>query len=513
MSALKRSVSNIQKKADRLLLLFLSIILPIRAYCATYGGILGHIFSGDSWCYLSNALNFAGYPTPYEVIRAPLYPFIVSILIRIGADLWAALLVNIIADLTLIISTYLLVSELYNKEIALISTVLVSSNWHLWWYSQYILIEIPVLALTFMTFYFFLTGLKRGDHRRIWIAGVLWGLSFLMKYTSLLIGAVFLFYLLVTRRLSWIKERNIWIGIAATSAVFGVWSLYNWVRWNNPIHSIIYQLQYFPHRSWYGMGEQRDYPSPFYLGKIGPILIDASYLAYTPYSISLPVTILSAIEVFSIFKKKRLNKSNMFVLFWFATWFFSFSCLMSLKDVRYLVFMTPPLLVLAAKRLIAVKDKNKKIFVFLLLLAIISTNNDRPVPFIDFQNRMPYLVLSESFPYLQYRPLRPVIQRILEEASTSYIEPEIVDLCKYIRERSSNSDAILVIPPESQPIISTLTRRRVLRWEEGHIDSSVKFVILWKKTDISEYQQIRDQMELVKRGTSYVLYENPQSTA
>lgn len=185
-----------------------------------YSGVTGYLFLG---AYI------AGYPVAqtYSSHTAFLYPYLISILFRLGSDVRAILILNEISNIITGGLVYLLASKMYGKKIGFISMGLMSLNWYYWWYSSSILPDGSSVTLMTAAVLFFYLGFEKGRNYGYLLTLPMITMSFLMRYTPLFMLIVFAIYLLKTKNFKWIKNKHFYAGLLCTLLILIAWGIYS----------------------------------------------------------------------------------------------------------------------------------------------------------------------------------------------------------------------------------------------------------------------------------------------
>lgn len=211
LSSLKDKIINWAKNHYNLtflIILFLTSVVRIYYFVLTkdqpvWWDEADYLNIADS---LSGSLNWNVDP-----LRPILLPLIIVFFNLFGNAAILTHLFIVILSIIAIIFMYLLVGLLFkDKKVALMSSFLLAIFWSFSFYSQRILVDVPVMTLWLVTLFFFFNGYI-GDKRtyNFVIAGIFLGLSFLMKFSSVVLVLLIFVYVLSTERLRLIKNLKI----------------------------------------------------------------------------------------------------------------------------------------------------------------------------------------------------------------------------------------------------------------------------------------------------------------
>jgi 4-amino-4-deoxy-L-arabinose transferase-like glycosyltransferase len=269
----------------------------------------------DAAVYLMNAKWFAGNHVFFEVLRAPLWPLILSIFYRIGMTNQAFFFVfSAIVSAISVYLTYKLATELFGTKTGIASAIaLLVIPLHFYW-SPLIYTEIPASVLVLLSILAMWKGLK--DEGFQYISILLASLAFLMRYPiAPLIPALFLF-LFLQKKLS-TKKFLIMSAIAALPVA--LWLGYNQLNFG-------FALQTFAEGLEWG-----SIPEPL-------------YYYFTALPSALNVIILLTVPGF-IYALKNAKEKRAQLLIIPLILFFVVSCILAHKEPRYLLPFLPVFLI------------------------------------------------------------------------------------------------------------------------------------------------------------------------
>lgn len=163
--------------------------------------------------YMSIAKYWA-FNIPYKIdaARPPLFPFLASLVFRMGlGELTVKFLIVVLPAFLVVLFTYFLIKEMYDEKIALITAFITSVSWIHLFYSQRIMTDSIGLLFGILAFFCFWKGyIKEKGKKYIWLTGVFIALSFLIRLTGILYGAILVVFLFITERFKPLKNKNLW---------------------------------------------------------------------------------------------------------------------------------------------------------------------------------------------------------------------------------------------------------------------------------------------------------------
>jgi len=285
---------------------------------------------------------------PKAGFRPPLLPYTLSILYFLNLDFFVEFLMPIIGALS-VIFVFIIAKKMFNEKIALYSSLFLT------FLPLHVIYSGKILTGVFSTFFIILSvlcfwlGFEKKKNKYKLVFGVFLGLSVLARYTVLWIIPVFPLYLIIkNKNLLFLKDRFAWLAIGLFFLVLSPWFVYGNVEYGNPLGQFFHALRA---ASYWG-GSQ-----PWYF--------------FFQHSLQM-FSVVSIIFLMSLFfivsnKKIRRNSAVLFLLLWFFIFFVSAS-LMSHKEDRFLLQLTPPLVILSAVFLDNTKYKKHIITLVVLLL-------------------------------------------------------------------------------------------------------------------------------------------------
>jgi 4-amino-4-deoxy-L-arabinose transferase-like glycosyltransferase len=327
--------------------------------------------------HYSNYVSTAFYPPLYDLATAVSFQVF-------GTSLFSARLVSAVFSVLSLGVVFELAYTMYNGKTALLTTILLGIMPGYFWLSRQALLEIMLLFFVMVTLLVFFRWIQNKKDKYLVLAGLAVGLGFLTKYQAVVAGVIMVISLvfLVRHQLRRVFSRFILTVVAAVLVVVP-WIVIAYQVYASKIFSQwIYALQVGnPEKSIYS----DRYPSPIFY------LIDIVW----PYNNFHPISIF--IYIFGLaglgFLIWRHNKSDQYIILWFATVFVFFS-LIANKEWRYVLPLFSALAISASvlilflynkidtawKQKVQVKKKTGKIaavlFIILVLGAMAYSIND-----------------------------------------------------------------------------------------------------------------------------------------
>jgi len=303
----------------------------------------------------------------YEDSRPLIWSLMLGFIWKLGLDVvFFGKLFVLLFGIGIIILTYFIAYELFNKKIALLSALLLSFSPTFFLFNSVMFTEIPSTFFVILGLYFLLK-------KHYLLSGLFFGIGFLTRFfqISVIIPIyLFLLYLVYKKKLT---LRNFFSSITLFLILLIPYLILNFILYNNPFHSFILQTWMTTFTGWV-----YHQPLNFYILN----LMDESILI-----------LFSLIGVIFIFKKENTNK--FIIPFVFLLAFIPYNFVLH-KEMRLLLPIFPLLFILTSYGIIKFLDlfrKNKNI-ILLLILTVgmfqiipklkLNDYNDNLVPFYKF---------------------------------------------------------------------------------------------------------------------------------
>ncbi len=316
------------------------------------------IYLWDEAVFLSSAENLNN-PTPYysEIdYRPPLIIILIYLMsLVLNIEIGAQILVSLFFSAA-IIGIFLLSKELFNKKVGIISSILLISAPFIFHWAPKIMNDIPALTLSLFLFYFLFKWKNTGNNIFVILGGIFCGLSFLMRFTSLMFIPLSILLLFFTSNK--FKEKIKSIGYFLLSTILICLPYILWIELTQgDFISLIIKAQKIAAES------------------IPTIINPFFYLWAVFMIVALPCIFgLLIYTLKKIINKDKMSKNEIFLLIWFLSFVVYFS-LTAHKEVRYLLPAIPPLFILSAYGFSKLEKKYFNIIAIItIFLLIISFN-------------------------------------------------------------------------------------------------------------------------------------------
>src|SRR3989344_1636031 len=170
----------------------------------------------DAAEYLSMASNWAfGIPFDFNPQRPILFPLLESFLLNLGmSDLALKFILELIPSTLLILISYLVVKEMYNKRLALLVALFTSVFWLILFNTVRLHADVLLLFFGYLGILFFWKGyVKKEKNYYIWLTGIFIALAFLTKLTAVLFGIIIFIFLIFVDKLKFLKNKHLWLAL------------------------------------------------------------------------------------------------------------------------------------------------------------------------------------------------------------------------------------------------------------------------------------------------------------
>src|SRR3989338_2464385 len=191
--------------------------------------------------YMNMAKDFAGtYSAEWGPGRPVLLPLIWAGMLKLGLGELSLKFIVTLFSIAGIFFTYLIIKDMYDKKTAIITTLLLSVFWMHLFYSARILVDVPSLTMWTVILYFFWKAVNTHQSKYYALTGILIALGTLLRFPTLIIGAVILIYLLATERHKFLLDKNFWIMGAGSIAIIIPYFIWATLKFGNPIYQFVY---------------------------------------------------------------------------------------------------------------------------------------------------------------------------------------------------------------------------------------------------------------------------------
>ncbi len=328
----------------------------------------------DSGEYASYALHWA-FGLPLESInpqRPPLFPLLEAILFKLGFnEITFKFILELIPSTLIILVSYLIVKEMYNKKLALIVALFTSVFWLLIFNTVRLHADVLLILFSYLAVYYFWKGyIKKEKNYYIWLIGVFIALAFMTKLIAGLFGIIFLVYILIIDKFKFLKNKHLWISLILMFLLLLPYFIWQINEFGKPTAFLAGS-----HVTSDPGGITSYKPVGWYILKHIPWMLNTTLLILMFIGILTLYTLFLSLDLV-IKNKNKESYNDLFIFIWILITLIYFIFLERDAEDRWLLPIMLPLLVIAGKGLIFVYDSIKKyekkvaISVFIILILV-----------------------------------------------------------------------------------------------------------------------------------------------
>ena len=361
-------------------ILILAFIIRLWIFFKT----LNQPFWWDEADYLAAAKNWAGVNPNLQDIwyyrRGFLWPLIGSLFFRIGLGEVGMRFLEVLFSTGVVAVSYFIISKMFNKKIALLTSVALSLSWILLFFTGRVLTDIPATFFILLSLLFFWKGyvLKEGN-KFIYLFGLFFGLAMLTRMQSVMLLPPFLLYIFIKERFKMLKNKHLWIAVGIFSLLMLPQFVLYAMHYGNPIEDIA--------SHYLGIGTSLH---PVIAGDSRPLSAAIfNYFTDLPYMLSVPIFITFILGVIYFFGdlfigfdkifKNDLLQTKLFILTWILSLFLlmGYIGINSYVEERYISAALPFLFLISVSAVLFIVEifakqlkLNKKIAFIIIIITL-----------------------------------------------------------------------------------------------------------------------------------------------
>ncbi len=401
----------------------------------------------DEADYLNMAKSWAGmYEWKTSAIRPILFPLIFRFLLFFNLGETSMRILILLSSVFSVFFLYKIGELFFNKRTGLISAFLLAIFWSFTFYTNRLLVDVPVAFLWIITIYFFFAAyFKAKETKHFILPGILLGLAFLMKFSSVVLVPLIFFYLVFTEKTKLFKNIKIYVFYLTSLIVILPYLIWQKIKFGSFI-------AFYTATQGGDVEKAHTFFESFYNQALFSIkILDPSPILNT--SIFLPLLGIFlflgiALVLFRVFvvpelilKKATSQNKGTFIFLWliFGWLFFGWLNYGEYMDERYYFIFYPAMFLFVAfalDRSALFLNKKSKTFSVIFLTLIL---------FIAFASHIPYssnIIKAKSSSFIELRQAGEFIRANTPEDAVIIIGEDYAELT-YYTERRANTDGTL----------------------------------------------------------------------
>lgn len=349
--------------------------------------------------YVTHMWNGTDVIVGESVIRPFLFPFLWSILLRLGAnEIVSRFFLEFIPSIFSVFFVYLIGKELYGKKVGLISAFIFSALWLHLFYTARLLTDSFQLVLLFPSMYFFIKFLKSESNFKLFaISLLLLSFSTLTRYQNGIFFFVYLLLLIPDKKFL-LNKANFWIAGFIGLIPMLVFFISNQIKYGNIFPALLdgtYLATSEKLANPIGWGVLKN------LKMFNPYSSDVLFLIFFFFFILGMLFVLFEILIgYNFMTRERKIKNHLFILLSLFIFYSFFVFYIRSAEDRWLLPTSLPLVILAAIGIVCLFDfvkKYNKYFAIFLVFAILIIGAYSQIKFADS------VIENKQTSYLQIR--------------------------------------------------------------------------------------------------------------
>jgi len=393
--------------------------------------------------YLSAAKDWAfGIPYDFSFVRPALLPFIWAVFYKMGFGEFFFRIIILIFSLAGLVLTYLIGKILFNKYVGVIALVITSFHYLNLFYTARLLTDIPSFTLLLFTVYFFLEFYINKKTNYLYLMGLTFALSILMRFPTGALGGALLLYLLLTEGFRFLRNKKLWASVGVFFIIFIPYAIWYYTTYNKiPIFGA---SAFYTHETLFRQS----------LGFMPTVLMSPGYIFVILLLIGLSMILFNLILGYDLLKKDENLKKQFFILLWIVVIFSYFAFYAGLVEDRYFFYIFPAFFMIIGWVLLKLNDILKKYYKFLGIIVII------------------LLLVIIGYQQLNYA------DKLIKAKADSYIQFKYAG--EYIKQNSNPTDKVIAA---GVPQLSYYSEREIIYPEKEGFekltkDKNVKYLVL-----------------------------------
>jgi len=172
--------------------------------------------------------------------RGFLFPLICTFFFKFGLGEVSIRFFGILLSVGFVFVSYLIIRDMFNKKIALLSCIGLTLSWILLFFTGRILTDIPAAFFILLSLLFFWKGyiLKKGN-KFIYLFALFFGLAILIRMQSFMLAPPFLIMIFIKEKFKMFKNKSLWIALGIFLLIMVPQGILYSMHYGNPISDII----------------------------------------------------------------------------------------------------------------------------------------------------------------------------------------------------------------------------------------------------------------------------------
>lgn len=395
----------------------------------------------DEASYLTRAKYYAGLLTTGEDIWSPrrpfLFPIIWAFLYKLGFTEFIIRLTELFLSIGSVALTYYAGKEIFGRKAGIIASFgMAVMNLHLFLTAR-LLMDLPAMTLILATVYVFYKYYINQDHpQKLWLIGLMLGLSLFTKATSVLIILPIVITIIIKEGKKFITNKSIYAIGSIAFLTLSPFLIYVMITLNK-INIIT---------STTGIGGGRFVTLDQFISNITGALV--SYTMTIPYELKIIFTIFFVIGLYIfldlilgldilIRKKDKTLMKKAFLLMWILSFLLFFGLFTrSYTEPRYILPLFPAVFIIMAIGILKVSDliKNKSIAIIVVTIILILGGFSQ----ISFADN---LIKNKAYSMYHINPAGSWVKEHLNEDETVMVNSNQMEFLYYIEHNVHGSAA------------------------------------------------------------------------
>lgn len=350
--------------------------------------------------------------------RGFLFPLVGALFFKFGFGETGIRFVILLMSTGIIALSYALIKDMFNKQLALLTSICLAVSWIFLFFTGRVLTDIPAAFLILLSLLFFWKGyvLKKGNKYLYWF-GAFFAVTVLTRMQMLMFAPAFLAVIFMKEKFKFLKNKSLWITLGIFALILLPQAILYTSHYGNPITDIL--SHYFGIKA----GSQAA-PNDTNLAKSLNYFLNLPYIMnpWMFYLLILGILFFFADMVLGfdkLFSNEDIQK-KVFIFLWIVIPFLVLGYITEYVEQRYVSACLPFLFMIAIYPLsyveqYASKFINKKAAAVLIVIVLISL-------------LIPNFTSGNS---------------LIEQKKTSYLE--VKQAGEWIKANSNPSDIVLTL--------------------------------------------------------------------